>query len=495
MPRIHRRILGGGEIASPTLTAAATHIDTTSQKATRHITTSGWKKHAWDMYDQVGELRYICQWLSNALSRVKLYAADIDTTGRPTLTPTTNPAATTIVTDIAGGPAGQAAMLSRLATFLTVPGEGWITVILRHTPTGDTEEWHVLSADEITTRGTSITLRLGDGTDHDFNPDTDILTRIHRPHPRDGRESDSPVHAALPILTEIVRMSQAIEGAAKSRLMGNGMLLLPTEISMPVAEPPRADPDAPDLPTPDTPLAERKVTAQDVMAQLQHVMTTAIQDPTSAAATVPIVLKAPGDTLDKIRHLTFESEVTETSLKTRDAAIKRLALSLDIPAEVLTGIGSTNHWNAWAIDESAIKTHIAPMMTIICDALTEAVLRPLLKDSGTDPDSVTVWYDLKDLTQKPNRSDDAIAAFDRGAINAVTLRRELGFSDDDAPEAALDEAGKRQLAVELVKGAPSLIPMLAPILGLPIDTTATVPAATPAPTTPILHPNNPPEQP
>ncbi|AJE32526.1 hypothetical protein B842_03365 [Corynebacterium humireducens NBRC 106098 = DSM 45392] len=487
MSRVARTI--PSELASPSLTAAATTVDTTT--TTNQVTdTTGWKKQAWDAYDKVGELRYVCQRIANSLSRVTLYAADIDpTTGRPSTSPTDNPTAASIVNDIAGGPAGRAALISKLVTHLTVPGEGWIAVISRSIDGQAVEEWHVLSADEITSRGARITLRLQDGTDHPFDPTTDILTRIHRPHPKNSRESDSPVRAALPTLNEITRTSQAIDGAGKSRLAGNGILLLPSEISMPVTEAPQPDPDAPGLPAGAPVTVEKSVTAQDVMVQLQQVMTTAISDPTSAAAMVPIVLKASGEHLDKIRHIRFESEVTETNLKTRDSAIRRLALSLDIPPELLTGVGGTNHWNAWLVDEDAINTHFAPLATLICDALTEAILRPLLAHAGIDGTLFTVWFDLADLAQTPNRGEDAVNAFDRGAISSTALRQALGFGDDDAPAENMTRAEQQQLAVSLVKGAPSLLPMLARLLGMDVDTTqplapigtSTTPA-TPTPT-------------
>lgn len=472
MPRITRRAVPTATIASPTaVTAAATPIDSTTAMTpgSRTTTSAQWQTDAWGFFDRVGELRYVCGWLANSLSRVTLVASDIDpTTGQPTGT-TDDTTVAAMVADIAGGPAGQAALLGRLATFLTVPGEGWIAVITRPGDSGDVEEWHVLSSDEITNRGSRLVLHLEDGTDHDFDPDRDLLTRVHRPHPQNARAADSPVRAALPILGEITRTSAAIDGAAKSRLAGNGLLLLPQEISMPMADAP--DADAPGLPATGTPVT-RQVSAQDVMEQLQQVMTTAISDATSAAAMVPIVLQAPADTLDKIRHLRLESDVTDTALKTREAAVHRLALSLDVPREVLTGIGDTNHWNAWSIDEAAIKTHIAPLMTIICDALTEAVLRPLLAAVGhRDPDAAVVWFDVSDLALRPNRGEDAIAAFDRGAIGVDTLRRELGFVDQDAPAETLTAAQQRQLAIQLVKAAPTLVTVLGPLLGLDIDTT------------------------
>lgn len=459
-------------IAAPDgVTASAHRVAQTAQGMDMGESSARWKARAWGYYDDVGELRKVTQWVSNSLSRVKLYAADVGPDGVPSAEATEDETAAQVVSDIAGGPAGQAKLLGRIATGLTVVGEVWIAVIRREHDGEEVEEWHALSAEEISSAGAKVSLKLEDGTDHEFDNDVDILTRVHRPHPKNSRESDSPVRSALQPLSEIVRSSEAIEGAAKSRLAGNGILALPQEIAMPTAEPPKGEPDAPGLPAEQ--VIEQPVTANDIMQQLQQVMTTAIADSTSAASMVPIVLKAPGETLDKIRHITLYSEVTAENLETRERAIIRLARSLDIPPEILTGMGDTNHWNAWAIDEDAVRSHIAPLMTLICDALTEAVLRPLLELIGVDQRKHVVWFDTTPLTQKADRGEDAIAAFDRGAISPVALRRELGFDDEDAPivsEATTPEevaAENKQLAQELVVGAPSLLPQVAHLLGLP----------------------------
>src|SRR5699024_9475518 len=204
------------------------------------------------------------------------------------------------------------------------------------------------------------------------------------PHPRRSNEADSPVRACLPVLREIVRQTQTIEAAGRSRVAGNGILFLPDEMRMPAAAAPTAaDPDAPGLPAPEgPPVGDRAVTASDIMGGIQAAMVASIQDQSSPAAMVPIVVSAKGDTLGHIKHLRLGTEASDTALKTREAAIRRLALSLDVPAEVLLGIGQTNHWSAWAVDAAAVRTHIAPLMTLICDQLTEAVLRPMLREAG-----------------------------------------------------------------------------------------------------------------
>ena len=309
-------------------------------------------------------------------------------------------------------------------------------------------------------------LRLPDGDTHTFNDDTDLLTRLHRPHPRYGGEPWSPVRAALPVLKEIVQATQTIEAAARSRLAGNGILMVPSELEMPTTSGPSVD-DTIGLDGQDSYTGEM-VSSGTLMDELQQVMEMAISDRASAAALVPIVLTGPGEQLDNITHLKLDSDVPEIALRTRDASIHRLALSLDIPPEILTGVSESNHWSAWQIDDAAIKTHIRPMMTLICDALTDAVLAPLLEEEGFSAEQFTVWYDASALAQKPNRGEDAVAAFDRGAISKETLRRELGFSDDDQVDLSSDEA-QRDLMWEIVKQAPSMLPALAEHLGIEVD--------------------------
>lgn len=357
MARVNRRLISNTHIDAskasslgiPSLTAATTPVRLGGN--TRNTATSNQKNTgastAWEYYDTVGELSYVCRWLGNNLSQVKLMASDLDENGDP-LGSTEDSTAAKIVADIAGGPAGQAQLLSRLATFLTVPGEGWVAVITRKDDEGNLgQEWHVLSSEEISHKGNQIVMELGDGDDYTLNPSTDILTRVYHPHPRRSREATSPTRVAIPILKEIQRTTATIDGAAKSRLAGNGILAIPSEVSMPVQAAPSSSKDAPGLPTPtpaDSPTYDRKVSASDVSAQLQQVMTMAIQDPASAAALVPIVLQAPGEQIDNIRHITFESDITDTALNTRDKALLRLARTLDVPQEVLLGTADANHW-------------------------------------------------------------------------------------------------------------------------------------------------------
>lgn len=400
----------------------------------------GWQAQAWQFYDTVGELRYVSQWIASALSRCTLVASDIGPDGHPTGY-TEDQTVIDLVAEIAGGPAGQAAMLGRLATFLTIAGDGYMVILYRD----GREEWHVLSKEEVKKRADGqIEVTLANDTVI-LNPETDSVTRVAKPHPRNARETDSPVRAALPILREIIRLGQHIETTAKSRLVGAGILFVPNEMSLPPAEGPVGEPvdqDAPGLPPiapEDDGLPTHRATPADLSDAIIDTASIAIEDPGSAAAATPIVVGVPAEYIGQVQHLKFGLDWADTVLELRTAAIKRLALALDVPPEILLGTGETNHWSAWQVEESAIKVHIEPLLTVICDRLTTSLLRPVLESRGLaeHAENHCIWFETTRLTQRPDKGPEALALWDRGLIKPEVVLREHGYDpDSDMPEDA-----------------------------------------------------------
>lgn len=502
-------------LAVPNALVAAGQLITSETKSNGGVSQgqSGWQNDGWNFFDTVGELQFVCNWLSNALSRCTIMASDVNPdTGQPT-GETDDDMANNTTRDIAGGPAGQAILFGKMATFFTVPGEMYMAIIYREKNDAKgslvtNEEWHILATDEVKRGSTKTELMLPDGTKHEVNDETDTLQRVYMPHPRKATEANSPVRACIPILREMVRLGQYVEATAKSRLAGNGVVLLPQELSMPVVNAPvgqtigSGDTDAPGLPSPTPPPAStgtgvqptystRSVNANDVMQALVTAGATAVQDPGSAAALVPIVLQAPGEFLDKIKHLTFGTTFTDTVMKLREAATRRLALSLDVPAEILLGVGDMNHWSSWQVEESAIKLHVEPLMVRICDALTEFILRPMLELQGhPDPESVVIWYDTTGLAMRPNRSEDAKAAFDRGQLSPEAFIDYLGFQSGDGLDLTNPEH-RKSFVIQMVLKNPALLsePSIAAELGME-PTTPPVQAAPPADTSGTGQPEN-----
>ncbi|MCD5419765.1 hypothetical protein LRS71_09385 [Rhodococcus pyridinivorans] len=466
-----------------TLTAAGQKITDPSKTFKSSMGSSGsdWQEQAWTFLDKVGELRYYVGWRAASVARCQLVGSDLDPdTGRPTGY-TENPTVRKIVRDIAGGVTGQSQILKRLATALTVPGEGFVSMIVRDSESvetysdgsplsvedqeqGEFQEWIVLSRDEIKASGSDgLEFTLEDDSKHLFDEDRDLLFRVWNPHPRKASEADSPVRAAEDSLLEIVRTTKSIDNAAKSRLVGNGILFVPQEMSLPSQASPGATPMAGDPAGPDYGIQPDSV--QQLQDLLYQVGTTAYKDQESMAAFMPIIASVPGEWTDKVEHVTFDSAVAETSLKTREAAIRRLAMSLDVAPERLLGLGAnSNHWSAWAIAEDDVKVHVVPVLETIVASLTQFILRPLLEREGVDPNQHVIWYDTTPLTQDPDKKAEAAVAHDRGGLTTKALRKYSGFDDSDGYDLTTTE-GWQELARDKAAADVSLIPALAPLLG------------------------------
>src|SRR3546814_4916094 len=67
---------------------------------------------------------------------------------------------------------------------------------------------------------------------------------------------------------------------------------------------------------------------------------------------------------------------------------------------------------------------MAPDAELIAGALTTGYLQPRLRASGVeDWANWVVWYDLSELTLRPDRSENALQLYDRLEIDGDALRR------------------------------------------------------------------------
>jgi hypothetical protein len=435
---------------------------------------AAWQERAWDYFDTVGEFRFGISWVSNALSRVNLLAArppaavgDEPSAIDPDDEDTTDDQrrAQELVEIIAGGASGQGQLLGEFGQHLGVAGFGWMVAEPDlANPDADTyETWTVLSQDalKIDTVGTSSKVMIRQSTGAGTNAwrqchQNALVVKVWRKHPRRPWEPDSQVRSVLSVLEQLDLLNAHITATARSRLAGAGLLAIPAEAEFP-APPPVVDADGTIDPDQQQDGFDRFVD------ELTEMMTVPIRERDSAAAVVPLTLAIPGEFIDKLKHLSFATPFDDRVTELQQEAIKRLALGLDMPPEVLTGMGGVNHWTAWQVEETAITLHVEPAAEIVCNALTEGFLRPALEAEGIDPDTAIVWYDTGDLTSPPDKSTNAVAAYDRIQIGETALRRELGFAEDDAPT---DDEYRQRVLLDVAKGAPTLAPQMLAAAGL-----------------------------
>ncbi|MBC9729276.1 hypothetical protein [Streptomyces sp. TRM68367] len=453
------------------LTAAAARY---TRKPTRNTVTpasvsgQGWQEEAWRFFDATPEVRFAATWIGNAMSGATLFAGRRAEDGTIERAPDDHLAAE-LVQRIATGPDGQSQILGDFGPHLVVPGEGWIVI----RPTLDAaglvtgEEWRVLSTSEVRSGNGEMTAEI-DGEQikiPEYDPDNPddtapVAIRVWQPHPRRHIEADSPIRSSLVLLEELQLLNAAVAAIARSRLTGRGVLLVPKGVRFPT-QPGQSD-------------------AQDDLIEVfMQVAETAIREPTSAAATVPIILEVPAEAIGDIRLVTFDSDFDEIAIKLREEAIRRFANGLEIPAEILLGLSDANHWSAWAISAEAVRLGVEPRLALIAHALTTQWLRPLLEDQNVeDAGEWLVWYDTSQLRAQANRAATALEAFKEGLISAAAARRETGFDEADAPTPSETRERDRQSGDD--EEAPSNV------TNLPVSETTSIPdtlaaAAIPSP--------------
>jgi hypothetical protein len=379
-----------------------------------------WQDEAWGHYDDGAEVWYASEWFGNGLSRARLVAAKrpVSPGDEPEVVHDGRPAE--LVSLVAGGVTGQSAMLQNVGVHLQVPGDSYVTAQTDATETS----WMVLSPDEVQVDkagGVDVWKVQTEENVWVPLPVESHVIRVWRPHKRRHWQADSPVRHALATLRELRHASEHIDASLLSRLSGFGLFLYPSEAVFPVKEKFANEPD---------PFA----------AEFMEVAQLAIKNRGSAAARIPLFTQMKGELIGLCRHMMFESPLDDKAIALREAAIRRYATAADMPGEVLLGVGDINHWGQWFIEDSAIKMNFVPALELIVDALTRAYLRPMLEaEAATDgnrefvADEWMVWFDTSEMTANPDRSDDAIALYDRLEINGAALRRETGLDEADAP--------------------------------------------------------------
>lgn len=425
-----------------------------------------WQQEAWYQYDINGELRYATGWKGNACSQALLYAADVDPlTGKP-LGPTENPTVQKITDSILGGPVRRPQHVRTIAVNLDVAGEVYVLVLAGkgRGQSRQPDEWLVVSATEMKSNGGRVEYtNPKTGGTAELGPDDKII-RIWMPHPRLQFNADSAVRALLPTLREIEKASQNIAARLDSRLAGAGILTFPAEVEFPDQD--DSEPSEPG----------------GLLGLLAKSMRASLSDPGSAASQVPITLEVPSEFADGIRHITFETPLSKEIIELRDSSIARFAAGMDLPREVVEGMGESNHWSSWQVEEATYKTHLMPLLDLISDAITVAYLTPILTEAKVaNPERYMLAFDGTALIGQPDPLAEALELYDRGAITAEALRTITSTPEEYAPQG---EERLLALAERLVTQAPTLIqdPEIRRLLGFK---DAPTPIA-PLPSTPAL---------
>jgi hypothetical protein len=444
------------------LTAAAAQVNLQDKgeaelfKARRQSASTSWQSEAWEYYDSIGEVKYAFNLVASVVSRIRLYAAAINSPSEApapieavdAVDPRLAAAAQRALDRLSSAFGGQAGLLKDAALNLQVTGECYLVQVPERVGSGLPESWDMRSVDELqidqkgnyiinprrdVSGGGAMASTMSAGNkDVILLPKTAYVGRIWRAHPRYTQEADSSLRGLLDLCAELLLLNRTFRATARSRLNA-GALYLPDGLSV------AASPD------PDYPYDEDgnyneqynpEEAADDFEDQLIDAMTTPIKDEDSASAVVPLIIRGPAELGDKIKQFKFERSFDPALAQRADRVLERIMQGLDVPKDVVTGLANVKYSNALQIDEALYKAHIEPLMLLIVDALTVVYLRPYLIANGyseLEVQRICVWYDPSLVATRNDRAADADSGFEKLAISYDTWRRAHGFSEADAP--------------------------------------------------------------
>ena len=254
--------------------------------------------------------------------------------------------------------------------------------------------------------------------------DQATVGRVWRQHPQFSLDPDSAMISIRTDCEELLLLSRMVRSITRSKLNA-GILYIPDEISATART------------QPDDGSKESELEADPLEAELLYTMVEPINQETSAAGVVPMLLRGPAEFADSVKYITMDRKSDEFLVSRAERVLERILQGLDVPKDIVTGLANVKYSNAIKIDESMYQAHVEPLALMICDALTEIVLRPHLQAAGFTPEEaaqVAIWYDPSEVVTRPNRSQDANDGFDRFALSASAWRDAHGFGDTDAPD-------------------------------------------------------------
>lgn len=407
---------------------------------------SGLANQAWAYYRSVPELHFLVNYVANSMSQIRLFVGEVDASNpdNPVEIGPRHPARQ-LMREFAGGNQGQSELLRRLAIHLTVVGD---SIIIGPSPTAGSlpqpyNSWRVYSTSEVSARGKKTYLRDPNMREQEV-PKGVLPFRIWNPAPDYWWRADSPVYAAFGVLREISLLTAHINASSISRLKGAGITFIPEEFTLPGDE-----------------VETEGADADPFVRVLSEVMALAIKNPDSAAALVPIILRGPAEFGAAIKHFDFSTQFDSMVSELRGEAIRRLALAMDTPPEILLGSGGSTGWSMWQISEATLRMHVKPLAYLIAASLTEGWLKPSLAElpladqTKESIPNLVVWPDFSQLRIDVDSAADNKDLYDRMEIAGDTLRHNLGLGDDEKPTG--DELAY-MILTSLVRTNPQLAP-------------------------------------
>lgn len=426
-----------------------------------------WQEDAFAYAETIEPVGYVAHLTANTISACDLQVGWVDDddaiqTGDQ-IADADNPpdpkeieAARTALRAMKGPIGGVDEMMRRAGLLLTIAGEFY----LLGSPVDMADEgagvwWEALSPLEIQparSKGEE-SKRNRDGAGWTpLDKERNYLARVHRSDGRYSDRADCALRRCLDTCRELSMLAQMMEAIITTRLP-MGLLLMPDSMRH---RSPLQRMSAQTGNTDDELVVEEEPEFVDDL--VEH-LSAPIEDLRSTASLVPIVVEASAEDLQAIRVVDLSKDLDSYASALRAEMIRRLAIGLDIPPEVLEGKGGLNHWTGANVDADFLFKHILPTGKLIASGLTTAYLQPILElEENLDPEQSSRWVLVFDPSPIAGAADDSEKAFrmwEAGIISDRTLVEKQGW-DPDSVMPDKDERARRLIEKLLFGHSPNV---------------------------------------
>lgn len=424
----------------------------------------GWQTDAFTYNELVPEVGFVNNVTANTVAAADLLIVRRDESGD--WVESSDPRAESVMDAFVGPVGGREELLRRAALHMQIAGESWLLgtdIFDEHeAPLGTL--WEFLSTSEVKVDGDGNVNRNPSGTKQssygskaaDGGLDEDVyIARLWRSDPQWSDRADSPMKRVLPLCREVVILSQVVDAVAKSRLAA-GILFVPDEMSF-----------GPDDETEDP--GDDTDDIDEFMSELIQHLSAPVDDRTSAAALVPLLMRGAAELGESVRLIDVARDLDSLYQELRKETLERIARGLDIPPEIMEGKGSLNHWTGYNIDSEFASKHVIPLGDMLAEFITTSYFRPMLVQfegfTEEQAEGFALRFDPSSIISKPEPGQ-VRGAWDRRVVNDLTYLRSLGLDEDAMPD---EEEKKRRwleavLESDPVYWGPSLLPILHPEL-------------------------------
>lgn len=418
-------------------------------EANASVIKEDWQPSAYSLSSQIGEVGYLLNLKANTAAKCRLQPQR-RVRGTDDWEDTDDPRALRVMRAFVGPNGDTSELLRRGVLHYEIAGEAYLI----GTPLKDEREraaglaWEMLSPLEIKVekgKAKRTPGGMGGGGAVDVPVDGYYARMLHQDAAYSAR-ADSVIRRMLPIMEEVLVLTQVVDAVAKSRLIA-GLLFMPSDISF--GNDDESDEDYDDSESGDP-----------FEAELEEYIRRAIEDRASANSLVPGLLRAPGltdgtPTKNLIGLIDLAKGLDTLYQELRSESLERLIAGLDAPPEMVTGKGGLNHWTGYNIDAEFLTKHVTPPGEFVTGFFTTSYFRPMLKVFENmvpeEAEEFRLRFDTSPVTARADAGTTTREAWDRVIAGDTAYARSIGLDAADMPT---EEERKRRMLQKLLDTQP-----------------------------------------